>query len=156
MSETNGEVQQGATERYRARGALVLYSKKGGLLGGLLAGKAKNRPVPIRNIGVDGACFLSHERLRKGQQLVMTVRVSDHGPDVLVVGKVKSCEEGRGVYGFQVDVQFLDFKGNAWHVLSHLKDFIVEREESTTTLVRRPVPPTQMEGGGGEEESEKQ
>lgn len=148
MSDAPEETERRSAERATVRGALAIYSKRGGVLSGLFGGRSKKRPVPVRNLSSNGICFLCNERLRAGTSLAITVRVSERGPDVLVMGKVVNTGQGRGAYPYQAHVQLVDFKGDAWQVLSHLEDFVVPREEATTSLLKRQARPQEDSGNG--------
>jgi len=132
MSEESGTQEQRAGERLSPKGSVLAYQKKG-CLGGLLKGKSSKRLVPVRNMSSTGVCFLCHDRLRAGQKLTMTIRLSDQGPNVVVEAQVVRKEKGRGVYEHMVSARFVDFKGTAWQYLSHLKDYVVLRDETSTS-----------------------
>jgi Tfp pilus assembly protein PilZ len=146
-SETNEAEERRAFERIFPRGAVLRYAKRSGFLGGLFGGKSLKRPASLRNLSRIGACFLCRERLRVGQKLAMSIRLGERGPNVLVVGKVVCTNKGRGSNPFQIGVRFVDYRANAWNVLSHLEDHVQERDESTTTMLRRMVreQPTEAE-----------
>lgn len=138
-SEASETEERRAFARISPRGAVLRYAKRSGFLGGLFGGKSLKRPAPLRNLSRIGACFLCRERLRVGQKLAMSIRLGERGPTVLVVGKVVCTNKGRGSYPFQAGVRFVEYRANAWNVLSHLGDHVQERDETTTTMLRRMV-----------------
>lgn len=121
--------------RVNAKGALAAYQKQG-FLARLLGGKKGERAVPVRNVSSSGACFLCPERLRVGQKLTMRLRLSEKGPTVTVVAQVIWCARGRGIYPFRAGVQFVDFRADAWRILSNLDEHVVKRDTSSSWRLR--------------------
>ena len=150
-SETSETQERRAFERIAPKGGMLAYTKRSGFLGGLLGRKSRKRPVPLRNLSRIGACFLCRERLRVGQKLAMNIRLGERGPTVLVEGRVVWTNKGRGSYPFQAGVRFVDYRANAWNVLSHLENHVQERDETTTTMLRRMVREQPTEAGQTEQ-----
>ena len=135
MSDTYDGPERRSAERLAAKGALAAYQQEGFLLG-LLGRRKAERPVPVRNMSSSGACFPCLRRLKAGQKLTMRIRLAEKGLSVVVVAKVIWCTKGKGVYPFQVGVRFVEFKGDAWRILSKLGEHVVKREESSTWRLR--------------------
>ena len=135
MSDTYDGPERRSMPRVNAKGALAAYQKQG-FLAGLLGGKKAERAVPVRNVSSSGACFLCPERLRLGQKLTVRLRLSEKGPTVMVVAQVTWCAKGRGIYPFRAGVQFVDFRADAWHILSDLDEHVVKRDTSSSWRLR--------------------
>jgi hypothetical protein len=151
MSDTENGPERRAAPRIGAKGALAAYHKQS-FLAGLFRRKKAERAVPIRNISSSGACFLCPERLRLNQKLTMRVRLAEKGPNVVLVARVLWCAKGRGIYPFQVGVQFVEFKGDAWRIMSRLEEHVVQRNESSAYRLRGKRANAKQETPAGQQE----
>ena len=131
MVESWSGQERRTAARFTARGALVSYQKLD-LLSRLFGGKKTAGPFPVRNISSSGVCFSCQENLRPRQRLLMTIRLTDRGPNVTVVTSVVWTGEGRGAFKHQSGVRYVDFKGDSWRTLSHLEEHIVKKEEASS------------------------
>ena len=155
MSNAPNGSERRAAERLQPRGALVNYQKLD-FFSRLFSKKKTMGPFPVRNMGSGGVNFLCQENLKPGQRLLMTVRLSDKGPTIAVEAVVVWTGEGKGNFKFQSAVRYVDFKGDAWKILSHLNDFIVRKEETSAyRLHSRKGGPAKEEDAGGQENNNK-
>ena len=120
------------TDRISCRDVLLTYREETGVLGRLLGKGRESKPVPVRNISRDGACFLSKEKLSEGTDLSLTIDFGPHNPTVHLVCQVVHVEPGEGRYSHRVGVGFTRVSEKTWEVLGRLEDFCRRRDKKGT------------------------
>ncbi len=155
MSESVEEKERRAAERLSLRGTIATFRKLG-FLSSLLSRKAPTSPMPVRNITSSGICILTEHRVRPGQRLLMTIRLGERGPSIQIEAKVVWCEKGKGTYAYRAGVRFVDFKGDAWRVLSRLGDYASRRDDRDIWRLHSKSRRRRAEGEQAEPEPDRQ
>ncbi|MFW6457476.1 MAG: PilZ domain-containing protein [Planctomycetota bacterium] len=132
MAERKGPDGRSA-ERIPCEGVLLSFQRKSGFFARLLGRDQKCAPVPVRNIGRDGVCFLSKKKLQVGEPLSLTIDLGPGHPTISLEGQVIWCDEGKGRYPWKAGVGFINIPKKTWAVLENIEQHCSERKKHSDT-----------------------
>jgi len=116
--------EQRRHERLSCEGVRLTYHKATLLSSLFGTGHRRARPVPVRNIGRGGICFLSREAIAPGTKLQLSVRFGRREPRLAAEARVMWCGPGRGIYPCTVGARFTRMSRRAWQRLHRLRELI--------------------------------
>lgn len=117
----------------QCKDVLLTFQKQTGVLGKVLGLGTVSRPMPVRAICQEGACFLSKEGLREGTALELTVDFGPHRPTIHLGGSVLRTGAGHGRYPHRVEVAFTEVNRRSGQVLGNLREVCTERKKNRSS-----------------------